>query len=113
MIQNITGFINAFEDAQESIYDCAVRHGWWERPREDGTCIALMHSELSEALEALRKNKPSDKIPMFTGEEEELADTIIRIMDYAHHKQLNLAAAIIAKAEFNETRPYKHGGKLF
>jgi NTP pyrophosphatase (non-canonical NTP hydrolase) len=71
-----------------------------------------MHSELSEALEAIRHgNPPDDKIPAFSGLEAELADVIIRIMDTAAHKQLRIGEAIIEKIRFNRTRPYRHGGK--
>lgn len=73
----------------------------------------MMHSELSEALEAMRDGCPdSDKIA-FSAVEEELADCVIRIMDYAGRNRLHLAEAILAKHEYNLTRPYKHGGKKF
>ncbi len=93
----------------------AVAHGWWEDERSFGEIVALMHSELSEALEYARKNPnaTSDHIPAFTGIEEELADVIIRIFDYAGQKNLRLGEAIFAKMEFNKTRPYKHGNKKF
>lgn len=95
------------------INDTATQHGWWDDDRSDGECIALMHSELSEALEALRKDNPSStKIPEFSNIEEELADCIIRIMDYGTQNQLDIAGAIIAKQQYNETRPYKHGKRF-
>ena len=51
---------------QEDIHNTARAKGWWDEPREDGTMIALMHSELSEALEALRAGNPADdKIPEY------------------------------------------------
>ena len=92
----------------------AVEHGWWEDERSFGEVVALMHSELSEALEYARKNPnaTSDHIPEFTGVEEELADVIIRIFDYAGMKNLRLGEAIFAKMEFNKGRPYKHGKKF-
>jgi len=106
-------FTSEFKNKQERINECAREHGWWEQPNH-GEKIALMHSELSEALEALRHGDPaSDHIPGFTGCEEELADCIIRIMDFAEQNELLVAAAIEAKMEFNETRPFKHGGKAF
>lgn len=107
-------FIISFNEMANRFYVTAKSKGWYEKPREDGTMIALMHSELSEALEALRHGNPqSEKIPAFTHAEEEMADTIIRIMDMAAHKGWNLGDAIIAKAEFNKGRAHKHGGKEF
>jgi hypothetical protein len=70
----------------------------------------LMHSELGERTEAARKDLPSDKLPHgFTGEEEELADTIIRILDYAGRKRMKLGEAIALKMRYNSGRPYMHG----
>ena len=103
-------FINRFEDLQKAIHQNAVAHGWWEEPREDGTLIALIMSEAAEALEALRKgNGPDERCPQFSGAEVELADVVIRIMDMAEARGWDVAGAIVAKHEFNKTRPYKHG----
>ena len=84
------------------------------RNKNDGEMIALMHSELSEALEALRHgNPPDDKIPEFSGVEAEIADTIIRAMDLAAARGWRVAEALVAKMEMNKGRSVKHGGKLF
>lgn len=80
--------------------------------RNNGEMIALMHSELSEALEGDRHhNPPSDHIPEFSALEEEMADTVIRIADFAEYRKLRLAEAIVAKLKYNAGRGYKHGGK--
>jgi len=89
----------------------SVDHGFWPEnynERNFGEAIALIHSELSEALEADRKDLMSDKI-QFGGVEEELADAIIRIMDLAGGLAVNTPAAVIAKMEYNVSRGFKHG----
>ena len=82
--------------------------GFWESDNT-GEKIALMHSELSEALEADRKDLEAEHIPGFTGVEEELADVVIRILDFAGHHNLRLGEALSAKIAYNLTRPFKHG----
>ena len=82
--------------------------------QHEGIGIALMHSELSEALEAYRHgNPPSEHIPSRSGVEEELADLVIRVMDHAAARGHNVVEAIMLKIEFNESRPQKHGGKRY
>lgn len=109
-----TPFHRAWDDAQTRAHENARAKGWHDSPREDGTMIALMHSELSEALEALRKGNPeSRKIPGYSHVEEEMADVVIRIMDFAGLHGLDLGGAIEAKMAMNEGRSYRHGGKEF
>lgn len=69
---------------------------------EKGTEIALMHSELSEMLEAVRKRD-------FVNEAEELADTVIRILHYAGKYNIKLGHCIYAKMLKNYKRPFRHG----
>ena len=96
------------------VHNMAVEKGWWENPRSDGELIALMHSELSEALEASRLgNPPDDKIPQHPGVSAELADVVIRIMDYCGHSGIDLGQVIVDKIEYNAGRSHRHGGKLF
>lgn len=66
--------------------------------------IALMHSELSEALEGLRKGKPDDHLPHRQAEEVELADAVIRIFDYCARRGFDIGAAMAEKLEYNKGR---------
>lgn len=74
--------------------------------------LMLIVSELSELLEHLRKPGESSIAPI-TNETEELADAVIRILDYCGRYQLPIGEAICAKMAVNEKRPYQHGGKAF
>lgn len=107
-------FSEVFNEIAKEVNQTAIEKGWWKGDRNQGELIALMHSELSEALEALRHgNPPDDKVPEFNGVETELADVIIRIMDYSAAFGYKVGEALEAKIAFNKTRDYMHGGKKF
>jgi NTP pyrophosphatase (non-canonical NTP hydrolase) len=75
------------------------------RNARTGLKLALIMGELGEALEAVRKNLgPDEHIPGFSAEEVEIADAVIRLMNYATDRKLRLAEAIFAKNEYNRTR---------
>jgi len=89
--------------------------------RTFGEYIALVHSELSEALEEYRNGNMDkgyedsvyygpDGKPEGVGIE--LADAAIRIMDMCENYGIDLEKCIRIKHGYNITRPYKHGGKV-
>lgn len=97
--------------AQDLAHRTATEAGWYTDPvtllpikRNFGEVVALMHSELSEALEADRKGLMDDKLPHRDGREVEFADCIIRIFDTAAALGLDVAGAIIEKNRFNRQR---------
>lgn len=104
-------FVNLFNDLARKANSTALSKGFNNAETDPFVQICLIHSELGEATDALRKNKVDDHIPKFFGVEAELADAVIRIMNMAAAKNLRVAEAIVAKMEYNRTRPYKHGGK--
>jgi NTP pyrophosphatase (non-canonical NTP hydrolase) len=87
-------------------FEIAKSKGWHDDPREMGTVLALIHSEVSEALEADRKGDQENF-------EEELADVCIRIFDLCGSSGIDLEKAIQKKMERNKGRSYKHGGKAY
>jgi len=90
----------------------AKSKGFYEGEHNPGELIALMHSELSELLEYVRKPANDSHVTDMDGRAVELADLIIRAMDFSSRFDLNVADAIIAKAKYNADRPYKHGKKF-
>ena len=107
-------FMEAWDLVEQNVHKVAKDKGWWNAERNNGELIALIHSEISEALEAMRiPDAESEKISPFTKVEEELADTVIRIMDMAAARGWNISAAILEKIKYNENRTYRHGGKIF
>lgn len=128
------------------IHENAVKHGWWESEAgkfDDGDrpfpeIVALCHSELSEALEEYRNDKPmayqvdgtryypalnrtepntvedvckwrDDKKP--EGIAVEMIDCMIRILDWCGHEDIDVDTLLEKKVKYNECREYRHGGK--
>lgn len=116
-------------DLQEEAYSIATMKGWrndkrhqaWLReiglpvPPDDVVepspleCVALIHTELSEAVEAYRDGKMEPGERGWFGEE--LADAVLRILDLAAALGIDLEDEIVRKMAYNWTRPRRHGGK--
>lgn len=120
---------------QRLCHTIAENKGWHEKERTFGDIISLCHSELSEALEEHRdgmepsyvyyqtddhkdgfflehgntilwnQNKKPEGIPI------ELADVIIRILDYCGKHDIDIMRAIQFKLFYNLGREHRHGGK--
>lgn len=96
------------------IHDCLVNihqlskdAGWWPEKRTNelyGTKIALIHSEVSEMLEGLRKGLKDSHLKDRSAEEVEAADVFIRLLDYCGARELDLVGAVEEKLKYNQTR---------
>lgn len=105
-------------DLQKAIHKTAVEHGWWENgERNFGEVCALIHSEVSEALEHYRKNLDPREVFYYGKDDKpdgipiEFADIIIRVLDVAEFYGMRMDEALAIKMKYNETRPYRHGNK--
>lgn len=69
-------------ELQTRIYNQNLEMGWHDNPRSFNTFVCLFHSELSEAMEGLRKNLMDDHLPEYPMVAVELADFVIRVLDW-------------------------------
>lgn len=129
--------IEALRSIQYKLYMASFNSGWHKAKTSieaiqnkelaselmayyNATKIALIHSEISEALEGLRKGLMDDHLKDRSMLEVELADAIIRILDMAGSLNLDVASAVAEKNEYNQKRAdhklenrSKTGGKKF
>ena len=123
-------------ELSKRIHEANRLKGFYDKPVEVGTRLMLVVSELSEALEADRHGKYADlslldemeregyqwsdplaKLSLLKrfesdvkdSHEDEIADAIIRLLDYAGSRNMDIGKHIRHKLSYNSTRPYKHG----
>jgi hypothetical protein len=101
--------LNALASYVHAQYEHFYRDPLTKEPAKDTiewrlSKVALMHSELGEMTEGIRKGIPDAHLPHFTAEEVELADLVIRALDYAGFRKLLLGEAFVAKSLYNANR---------
>ena len=122
---------------RDEIHANAIEKGFYDNPREIGTLLMLIVSELAEALEADRKGQYTSfgaynraekelviedsfgKIEFATlfnayiknTLEDELADTIIRVLDLCGHLNIDIERHVDMKRKYNKLREKLHGKK--
>ncbi len=103
--------MSTLNELAQQINDNARDKGFWDADRNMGEMLMLAVSELSEALEEHRYDRP----PVYysNGKPEgvavEIADCIIRCLDTMHSLGVDLDAIVAEKMAYNATRPLKHG----
>ena len=94
------------------LHETAREKGFWDGEYNHdkiGNKLALVHSEVTEVLEAIRKSQDSENVV------EEIADVIIRLLDvYAamrNEEQVlhSLDEVLESKMNKNKERPRLHG----
>jgi NTP pyrophosphatase (non-canonical NTP hydrolase) len=113
--------ISSLKNIQDKCFGQATAMGWHQSStKNEAVCIALCHSELSEALEGFRKDLMDEHLPHRKMAEVELADCMIRIFNLAGSCGFDLAGAIAEKHAYNAVREdhkpenrRKVGGKKF
>lgn len=111
---------NYLRDLQDEVREVNLANGWFEESRTVGDDVALLHSEVSEMLEAFRAHGLEDvtartyaegTLPKPEGFGSECADVLIRLLDTCDRRGIDLHAEFVRKLAHNRTRGRRHGGK--
>lgn len=112
----ISTFVRAWADVAKRVHDTANANGFWDEAKTNdlnlviSSKLCLVHSEISEGLEAVRHGQPADdKLVQHPALGVEMADAIIRLMDLATFLNIDLPTIIEDKVRYNKSRPFKHG----
>lgn len=131
---NFLTLCRSINAAMKEVYRINVEKGWFEEERTVGDDIALLHSEVSEMLEAYRDHgfdrwvmdhatfpyseghtlEPGEVYPEGSkpeGVASEAADLFIRLLDFCYRYEIDLGAEFWHKVIYNSTRGRRHGGK--
>lgn len=117
-------------DLSKEIHQGNVERGFYDTKRPLSEVLVLIHAEISEAVEADRKEKftktvnwkelmelPDEEFKaQFQDKvkdtyEDEIADTMIRLLDLIGWQNLDIDNHMAAKLRYNSLRPYRHGKK--
>lgn len=115
---------NTLAELEQQVYKVNEANGWFEEDRTVGEDIALLHSEVSEMLEAFRdwglEDQTAEPIRSWQGPEwlakpegfgSEAADVLIRLLDTCRRRGVDLEYEVQRKLAYNAKRGHRHGGK--
>ena len=115
-------FLSGLNLAAQEIYQNNREKGFWDNERNVGEMLMLVVSELGEAMEAHRKARFCSKLTRLENLrpsefetlikdtfEDEIADTVIRLLDLSAGLGIDLEAHIKAKVQYNKSRERLHG----
>lgn len=111
-------WMNGINLLADIVHKGSREKGWWDKPREPGTLLMLVVTELAEAMEEHRHSRPLREVYYVTGDQKpegfgiELADALIRILDTARGLGIDIAEMVRTKHAYNLTRSHRHGNKV-
>jgi len=113
--------LNALRD---EAYDNAKAHGFHDVSRPVGDAMMLITTEVGEAFEAFREGSPvsemryapldeskGERVGKPIGVPSELADIVIRVLDFCGEHDIDIERVVIEKMAYNRSRPFRHGNK--